>query len=219
MAKTASNTKKKVPTGPITAQAGPLSRLRSLLPWILIIGGALGVYASVAITMEKFDLLSNPHYQPVCDLNPIISCGSVMQSKEAHTFGFMNTYIGMLGFPVLVTVGMAMLAGATLKRWYWWGMQAGLTLGTLFAYWLLYQSVYDIHALCPYCLSVDVAITIMFWYVTLFNFSEGNLVLPRGLKATGGFMKRHHLDTLVLWFLLVIGLILKHFWYYFGHHL
>lgn len=197
----------------------PLARLGKALPWILIICGIIGIFASVMITVEKFDLLKNPAYHPACDLNPIISCGSVMESKQANAFGFMNTYIGLLGFPIVVTTGFVMLAGARLKRWYWLGMQAGMTLGILFAYWLLFESVYRIHALCPYCLSVDVALTTAWWYTTLYNFREGYLRLPARIKRAGLFAKQHHADLLVLWFIVVTALILKHFWYYFGQHL
>ncbi len=202
-----------------STQSSPLGKLDKALPWILVIGGIIGVIASVMITIEKFDLANNPHYQPVCNLNPIISCGSVMASKQAHAFGFMNTYVGLVGFPVVVTIAMAMFAGAKLKRWFWLGMQAGLSLGMLFAYWLLFESIFRIRALCPYCLSVDVALTVVFWYVTLYNFYNGNLSLPASLKTTGKFVKRHHVDILVAWFLIIIAVILYHFWYYFGQHL
>lgn len=201
------------------AKKQPLSKLGSALPWILVICGIIGIIASVVIMQEKIDLAGNPHYQPACDLNPIVSCGSVMKSSQAHVFGFMNPFIGLIGFPVVVTVGMAMFAGARFKRWFWVGLQLGLTLGLIFAYWLLWESVYRIRALCPYCLSVDVALTTAWWYVTLFNFYNGNLSLPASLKSTGSFIKRNHAGLLVLWFVIVIFFILKHFWYYFGQHL
>jgi len=223
MAKTASKPTNRpvrtTATAPKAAVVQPLSKLDAVLPWLLAVGAALGILASVMVTQEKFNLAANPHYQPVCDLNPIISCGSVMKSPQAHTFGFMNPYIGMVGFPIVLTIGVGMLAGARFKRWFWQGLQAGLTLGILFAYWLLFESIFRIRALCPWCLSVDVVITTLFWYVTLYNFYNGNLSLPAGLATTGRFVKRHHLDLLVLWFLLVIALILQHFWYYFGQHL
>lgn len=196
-----------------------LQKLAQILPWLLIVCGIIGLVASLAITAEKFDLIKNPNYHPICDLNPIISCGSVMQSMQANAFGFMNTYIGLIGFPVVATIGLAMLGGAKFKRWFWLGMQAGLTFGVAFAYWLLYESVYRIAALCPYCLSVDVVITVAFWYVTLYNFYSGNLRVATRFKSTGAFIKRHHLDILIVWFLLITILILKHFWYYFGQHL
>jgi len=201
------------------AKPKPLSKLGTILPWILVIGGIIGTFASVMITVEKFQILQNPKSQFICDINPIISCGSVMKSEQAHAFGFMNTYIGLLGFPVLITIGMAMLAGAKFKRWFWLGLQIGLSLGIIFAYWLLFESMFRIRALCPYCLSVDVALTVVWWYVTLSNFYNGYLNVPTWAKSTGRFVKRHHADILVFWFLLVIALILQHFWYYFGQHI
>src|SRR5690348_14711586 len=138
------------PAATTPAKPGPLAKLSSVLPWILIIGSVVGIVAATAITQEKIDLASNPHYQPVCDLNPIISCGSVMKSPQAHVFGFMNPYIGLIGFPIVLTIGVGMLAGAKFRRWFWLGAQAGLTLGIIFAYWLLFESVYRIRALCPW---------------------------------------------------------------------
>lgn len=206
-------------TSPETTKPGPLAKLGTILPWLLIVCGVIALFASVMITVEKFELLQHPNRQFICDLNPIISCGNVMASPQAHAFGFMNTYIGLIGFPVVITTGVAMLAGARFKRWYWLGMQIGLTLGLAFAYWLLFESMYRIRALCPYCLSVDVTLTTAWWYVTLYNFHTGTFTLPAGLKGMGAFAKRHHADILVFWFLLVIALILQHFWYYFGQHL
>lgn len=197
----------------------PLSRLTAVLPWILIVAGIIGVIASVVITQDKFNLAANPHYQPICDLNPIISCGSVMKSAQSHVFGFANPYIGLIGFPVVVATGVAMLAGARFKRWWWLGMQTGLSLGLIFAYWLLFESVFRIRALCPWCLSVDVALTTAWWYVTLSNFYNGYLKLPARAKSIGHFVKGHHLDILLLWFIVVIIFIVHHFWYYFGQHL
>jgi uncharacterized membrane protein len=200
----------------------PLSKLSRVLPWILVIGSALGILASVIITQDKFNLATNPHFQPMCDLNPIISCGSVMKSDEAHAFGFMNTYIGLIGFPVVLAIGMGMLAGAKFKHWFWLGLQIGLSFGIIFAYWLLFESIYRIRALCPWCLTVDVVLTTMWWYVSLYLFYTGDLRWPARLRsigwllAVGQFIKRHHVDILVTWFLLVIALILHHFWYYFG---
>lgn len=200
-------------------QKGPLSRLGAVLPWLMIVCGVIGIVASFVITQDKFQLAQNASFQPSCDLNPIISCGSVMKSAQSHVFGFSNTYIGLIGFPIVVTVGMAMLAGARFKRWFWLGMQTGLTLGVAFAYWLLFESMFRIHALCPWCLSVDVVITTLWWYTTLYNFYNGFITLPTRFKTIGRFAKRHHADILVFWFLVVIAVILQHFWYYFGQHL
>ena len=191
-----------------------------VLPYILLIGGIIGYACAFVIMFDKVQILKNPHYIPSCSLNPVISCGSVMQSKQANVFGFPNPFIGLGAYPVLAVVGAAMLAGARFKRWFWVTLQIGLVFALAFAYWLLFESVYRIHALCPYCLAIDVVSTIMIWYVTVYNFDKKNLVWPKALPAKAyTWLRRHHLDLLVLWFLIIIGLTLKHFWYYYGPRL
>ncbi|HVX24220.1 MAG TPA: vitamin K epoxide reductase family protein [Candidatus Saccharimonadales bacterium] len=198
----------------------PKITVQKALPYILIIGGIIGVICSFVITQDKFAILQDPHFKPSCDLNPIVSCGSVMQSHQSHIFGFSNTYIGLIGFPVLTTIGMAWLAGAKFKRWFWLGLGSGLTLGLSLAYWLLWQSVNRIHALCPYCLTVDVVMITSWWYTMLYLVDQKYLRVPKGKASTAyGWARKHHLDLLLLWFLILIALILHHFWYYYGQHL
>ena len=193
--------------------------LQKSLPYILLIGGIIGYFCAFIIMWDKVKLADNPHYVPSCSLNPVISCGSVMKSKQAAAFGFPNPFIGLGAFPAVAVVGGAMLAGARFKRWFWLTLQAGYTLGTVFAYWLLFESIYRIQALCPYCLAIDVIMTITLWYLTLYNIDRKHINLPKGKPQRAySWVRRHHLDLLILWFFIIIALILKHFWYYYGQH-
>lgn len=193
--------------------------LKQALPWILVIGGFIGLICAFIIAFDEIKLLQNHNFKPNCDLNPIISCGSVMQSAQAHVFGFPNPFIGLMAFPVVIASGMALFAGAKLKRWYWLGLELGTILGLCFVHWLFFQSVYNINALCPYCMGVWTVTITTFWYVTLYNIQAKNIVLRGLAQQIGFFARRHHLDILVLWLLLITTLILKHFWYYYGQQL
>src|SRR5579884_1217412 len=195
-------------------------KLPKTLPYILLIVGLIGYACSFVIMFDKVKILQNPHYIPSCSLNPVVSCGSVMQSKQANVFGFPNPFIGLGAFPILAVVGGAMLAGARFKRWFWLELEAGLLLGLAFAYWLLGESVYRIKALCPYCLTIDVVLIISTWYTSLYIIDSKLVRLPgRAGQKAYGWVRRHHLDILVLWFLILIAVILKHFWYYYSKHL
>ncbi len=193
--------------------------LKKAFPWLLVIAGSIGLICAFIIAFDEFKLLSNPHFQPSCDLNPVISCGSVMQSKQAHLTGAPNPFLGLMAFPVLITSGAIMLAGAKIKRWYLLGLNLGALVGIVFVHWLFFESVYRIHALCPYCIVVWVVTITTFWYTTLYNIQLGNLKLPAKLVGTATFVRKHHLDILVLWLLVIAALILKQFWYYYGHYL
>ena len=189
------------------------------LAWLLLIAGIVGFAASFIITDEKFKLLQNPNYHPVCSINPVISCGSVMSSHQAAVFGFLNSYIALAAFAALATIGVTMLAGAKFARWFWIGVELGTVFGIAMVHFLFFQSVYRIHALCPFCMVVWVVTILSFWYVTLYNLREKNIVLPKRLAAVNPYLQRHHADIVVLWFLIIAGLILKHFWYFFGKNL
>lgn len=188
--------------------------LERALPWILVIGGTIGLIAAFVLTMEKLALYQNPSYQPSCNLNPVLSCGSIIKTDQASAFGFPNPFIGLASYAVLITTGMALLAGATFKRWYWRGLQVGATLGIIFCLWLAYQSLYNIGALCLYCMVVWSITWPIFWYTTLYNLRHKHIPTPKSLEKTVNFMQRHHVDILVSFYVIIFLLIVENFWYY-----
>ncbi len=188
--------------------------LKQTLPWILAICGLAGFLASFILTVEKIRLIENPAYIPSCNLSPLLSCGSVMKTAEASHFGFPNSLLGVAGFAVVASVGVAILAGAKFKRWFWLGLNAGSALGIIFLSWLFYETVYRIGALCPYCMVVWAVTIPIFFYTTMYNVQQGHIKVPAKLKPLADFKMRHHGDLLVLWYLIIAGLILNHFWYY-----
>lgn len=194
--------------------------LTQSFPYLLIIFGVVGLVASLILSHDTLAISHNPGYVPSCNLNPVLSCGSVINASGDKIFGLPYPFYGIGVFAILAVSGVGMLAGATYKRWYWLSFQAMMTLGTIAAYLLLLKSIFKIHALCPFCLSVDVSTTILFWYTTLYNIDKGTIKLKgRGIKSAHRWVRKHHLDLLILWFIIVIALILKHFWYYYGKHI
>lgn len=188
--------------------------LKQTLPYILAVGGMIGVLAAAILMAEKVHLLKNPGALLSCDINPIVACGSVINTPQASAFGLPNPILGLVGFGIVATVGMALLAGAQFKRWFWLGLQAGTVFGVGFVTWLQFESIYRIDALCPYCMVVWAVTIPIFFYTTLHNFREGYLRTSGQLKVFCNFLQRHHGDVLVTWYLLIGLAILTHFWYY-----
>lgn len=190
------------------------SKLDRALGYILAGGGVLGLIAAFVLTIDKITLIKDPSFQPSCNINPIISCGSVMATNQSEAFGFPNSIIGLIGFTAVAVTGFALLAGARFKHWYWLALQAGLLFAVAFVHWLIFQTIYRINALCPYCMVVWISVIPMFWYLTLYNLRNGHIKVSERLKPVSNFIEKHHGDILLVWFLGILGLILEHFWYY-----
>jgi uncharacterized membrane protein len=156
------------------------------LALLLVVTGAAGLLASWVITLDKFKLLEDPDFTPGCSLNPVVSCGSVMESDQAAAFGFPNPMLGLVAYGVVICVGVSLLAGARFPGWYWLSFAAGCLFGVGFVSWLQFESLYRINALCLWCCLAWVATVLMFWYVTSFGVLHGFLPAPRWLAAFFG---------------------------------
>ncbi len=134
--------------------------------WVLLVAGLAGWVAALVLTIEDFKLLKEPGYVPSCSLNPVLSCGSVMATDQAAVLGFPNPVIGVVGFSVVVTIAVLSVAGLAFPRWIWTGLWLGTAAGTVFICWLIFQSLYRINALCPYCMVVWAIITPLLAVIT-----------------------------------------------------
>ncbi|HET7740298.1 MAG TPA: vitamin K epoxide reductase family protein [Mycobacterium sp.] len=191
-----------------SASAGATARVRTASAVWVLIAGVLGLAASLALTIEKVELLINPAYVPSCSINPVLSCGSVMVTPQASAFGFPNSLIGIVAFSVVLVTGVLALAKVPLPRWYWAGLAAGTLLGTVFVHWLIVQSLYHIGALGPYCMVV--------WAVTipLLVVSSSIAFAPSAGNRIAGLVAQWRWSLVALWFTAVFLMILVRFWSY-----
>lgn len=183
---------------------------------LLIIVGAVGMIASVQLTIDKIHVLKDPNFDPACNINPIFSCGSVMKTKQAEIAGVPNTLVGLATFPVLITIGAVMLFGARMNRRFWQLFQLGVLGGLGMVIYLFFQGVYRINALCIYCVATWVAMIPLVWYTTLWNLENRHIQLPQKYESVKNWAIRHHGDVILGVYVLMAVAILEHFWYYFG---
>jgi uncharacterized membrane protein len=182
--------------------------VRPASAWWVLIAGVAGLAASLTLTVEKIRQIADPGYIPSCSINPVLSCGSVMKTPQAEAFGFPNPLIGIVAFSLVVVTGVLAVTKVGLPRWYWIGLAVGTLAGTAFIHWLIFQSLYRIGALCPYCMVV--------WAVTI-----PLLVVVASIAAQpdrGGdvlrFVHQWRWSVTALWFTALILLILVRFWDY-----
>ncbi|WP_078896745.1 MULTISPECIES: vitamin K epoxide reductase family protein [unclassified Streptomyces] len=201
------------PAGAAVPGPGQVGAGRAFSLFVLL-AALVGLAASAVLTFDKLRILEDPSYIPSCNINPVISCGSVMRTAQAEVFGFPNPLLGLVAFGALAAVGAGLLAGAGYRRWFWLGLQAGTLLGVGFTHWLIVQALYDIGALCPYCMVVWVTVVALFWYTTLHNLRSGVIPVGPRLRPVVREAARYHWALPVLWAAVIALLILNRFWSY-----
>jgi uncharacterized membrane protein len=196
-----------------------VTRLRAVRhsnTWIfgtMLLSACLSLLASFVLSVDAVRIAADPAVSLSCNINAVISCGTVGGSWQAQLFGFPNAFLGLITEPVVITIAVASLGGVRFPRWFMFAAQVVYTLGLIFAYWLFYQSMFVIGALCPWCLLVTVSTTLVFASLTHVNIRDGNLYLPPRVQAPASRFVAGDLDVMVvtIWLLvLVLAVVLKY---------
>lgn len=172
----------------------------------LIVTGAISLWAALTLTYDKILLLEAEVEGKTkvlgCSLSAFVDCSAVVTSSQSEAFGFPNTFIGIVAFSVVVTLGVVLATGAALPRWMWIGLELGVIFGIAFVTWLQYQAIFEIGKLCPWCMVVWAMMIPMFVAVTA--------------RVTGNrFLKNWTVLISALWIVAVVATI----WFKFGETL
>lgn len=141
----------------------------------LIIAGVVGWWAAFSLTMQRLQLLMDPDATASCDFSILVQCTANLQSWQGSILGFPNPLLGIAGWIAPIVVGMAILAGARFARWFWWAFAAGITVAFAFVIWLIFQSVFVLGTLCPWCM-VTWVVAIPTFYVVVLHLLRAGLV-------------------------------------------
>ena len=142
-------------------------------PLVLLIFAIVGLFASFQLTVDKIALLSDPEFVPSCNINPVLSCGTIILTDQASLFGFPNPLIGLAGYSVIITLAVLMISKVLIPNWVWLGLNLGALAGMAFVVWLAYESLYVIGALCPWCMVAWMSTIFIFWITTAENAANG----------------------------------------------
>jgi uncharacterized membrane protein len=160
----------------------------------MLVSSLIGLVAALVLSIEALTLAENPFADLNCDINAVLSCGTVGLSWQASLLGFPNAYLGLIAEPVVITIAVAALGGVRFPRWFMISAQVVYFIGFAFAYWLFYQSYFVIGALCPWCLTVTT--TLVFVSITRINLLDGNIPLSASAYRSISGWLRAGADTL-----------------------
>lgn len=188
-------------------------RYRYVTFGFMLLGGVLALLAAFILTIDKLQVLEDPNAVLSCSVNIVLNCSTVMQTWQSHVFGIPNMFIGLMAFPVLITIAVLGLSGVKFPRWFLISSIIALFLGFLFSYWLFFSSVYVIQVLCPWCLLVTTSMTIMLSSYLHFNLKENTFHLKETLNTkVQYFLKSGYHQMIVLaWIAFLVVLIFLKF--------
>lgn len=152
------------------------------LPLSLLSLGVVGFVAAFALTLDKFALLENPDAQLGCNFSVLIGCSTNLNSAQGEVFGFPNPLLGIVFWSATITVGVALLAGASFARWFWALYAVGAAGSLAFVIWFIGQSLFVLHVLCPWCMVTWAATIPLSCLVVLHAARAGAIPLPSALR-------------------------------------
>lgn len=166
-----------MPTDDVSAQR-PLG-----LSIALVVGGAAGTLAALALMLEKIHLLENPDARLSCNLSVLVGCSTNLNSVQGSVFGFPNPLLGLMFWPGVVATGVALLAGARFAGWFWVLFSLAMTAALALVVWFVGQSVFVLGVLCPWCMATWAVTIPLFLAVLLHTLRSASLPVPRSVRA------------------------------------
>lgn len=180
--------------------------------WVLFASAVYGLVASFALTQDRLALLKDPSIVPACTINPIISCSAAMNSAQAEMFGIPNSIFGIAIYSVLLATSVFILYKTKFAKFIWYYMLAAAVLGTAFMHYLLIESIFFLHIICPWCFGIWLSTPLIFMSVVrLFSKTQHSESSPKALRATVGFIERHGTLILVSWYMILVILLVVTF--------
>jgi len=174
--------------------------------WVLLVAGVSGFLASFILTIDEFKVLKDSEFTPSCNINASVNCKSVMLSDQAEVFGFSNSLIGIATFAIMIAISVALFMKVSFPKLFWQLLVSGTALAVVFCHWLAFQTIFEIGALCPYCM--------VSWVATLLVLSVGLRELleikKESVKDEGGSeavetITRWMLPIHILWATILVG--------------
>lgn len=176
----------------------------------MLVSSVIGLIAALVLSIDAIELAQDPTADLSCNINTVLSCGTVGSSWQASLLGFPNAFLGLIAEPVVITIAVAALGGVRFPRWFMNAAQVVYFIGLAFAYWLFIQAYFYIGALCPWCMLVTLTTTTVFASLLRVNILDNNLGLPPRVQQSLAGWLRVGADTLgvIIIFAIIIAMVL-----------
>ena len=180
---------------------------------VMLFFSAIALLTSLILSAETLALARAPKKLLSCDFNSVVSCSRVSQAWQAEIvkFGelsFPNAFFGIAAESVFVTLAVIGMIRVRVPRWFAICTWLGGLCALAYAYWLFSQSMFVIHALCPWCIVLMFSTTMQFISLTHASVSSQKLLVKRFNLVESYYRLRYDLLIDVLWVAALLTLIL-----------
>lgn len=164
----------------------------------LVVASTIGLFAAFRLTIDKVATFTQPTVAPSCNFSIIVQCGKNLASWQGSLFGFPNPLIGIVGWMSLLVIGFMIVNGLSFARPFWIGLNVGVLFAIVFIGWLIYESIFALNTLCPWCMVTWAVGIPTFLLITLRNLKSGVFgVSPRSRRFFAGAYSYVPLITLL----------------------
>lgn len=179
----------------------------------MLVFASTALIAAFVLSVEEISVIKNPDAILSCSFNVVLDCSKVMQTWQASVFGFPNMFTGLMAYPVIMVIAILGLVGTKLPKLFLKLANVGFLFGTVFAYWLFFNSVYVIQVLCPWCLVVTTSMTLIFATMTHYTLRQNTFGFNNKVnKKVQTFIKGGYLKLIVAsWLVLMVALVIVKF--------
>ncbi len=183
---------------------------------VMLFFSAVALVTSLILSAETLALARAPQKLLSCDFNSVVSCSRVAQTWQAEMvkFGelsFPNAFFGIAAESVFVTLAVIGMIRVCVPRWFAICTWIGGFCALAYAYWLFSQSMFVIHALCPWCIVLMSSTTLQFMSLSHASVSSQRLLTKRFTWVESYYRLRYDLLVDVIWIAALVTLILSQY--------
>jgi uncharacterized membrane protein len=128
----------------------------------------LGIVLAVYLLWERY---ATPDFQP-CNVNSRVNCNAIISGEVSNTWGIPTPIIGLTGYIIILLASIFKKPRLLL---------AMATFGLCFCLWIGFRELFQLHVVCPVCITCQLAMTTIFVLSLILNFKK-NLSISNAPK-------------------------------------
>ena len=109
----------------------------------------IGILLAIYLLVEQ---IFRPAFQP-CNINSVVNCNAIISGSVSKTLGLPTPLFGLIGYIVIFFASIYKKKKLALSM---------ATFGLLFCLWISYRELFQLHVVCPVCITCQLIMIAVF---------------------------------------------------------